>query len=627
MDLKTQSKVLYGQISWIKNDAKNNKLMVIYYLYNLVRMTTDLILQCAYLNFQGLVEKQSGNLEISGEVRARSKWIEDLMTSIGQINRAEGATGIFFHAILVSNILTYRIAILLYEDTFDILTKNEFLLRLAKPNEDKRILAERLTNCLDHMIKSNENFTQRIIDRVSINKNSESSDLFFDHNTLLKWTIDPYSNTTYNIKFTPSISRITGNFGVSKSNKLGHENNYRDDEESVDFEILSAEVELIEALHKQHEYLVKLRSNIDKVWPAYRNIGLIKELKRIGTFTYHIYGILGWFFCQLITSFAIRRAYWSLSTSSFDLENRRFTFVDRLQCAEYHIFAYFVMFAFIPDFCVYLTTTLYHLDHLKGLQSKTNQFYREIKRFEIWQQEGNNQCLKRSDFILYEQTKRDLKFECDKSLIELYINYSVFRREVRSAVKTSEKSGNQILTFLVIAMLPSLAYFNYIPKAHSSTIGVVVLLTTMIFNIPFLLSAIFDSACNRFAKHTWSIVAFLAGHNYELYLLSKKTMSRNIFKKKNNDDSSEFYHSNISSPRRGLKMIPDYVYYSKSFITPHSVFLWHRLIGSHKAVSDGFVSRIFGYLPVSYGGVLRFNHYVVWVSLVILSNQKSSITL
>lgn len=624
MNLKTQSEILYGRIGWIKNDDKKNKLMVIYFLYNLVRFTANLILQCVFLDSQGSIKEQSGNSEVSRRIEARSKWIEDLMISIGQVHRANGATAIFFYSILISNILTYRLSILLFEDTFDFFTKNEFLLLLAKPIEGKRIFIGRLNNCLDQMIKSNENFTKKIINRVSIDETSRpkpaSSDSFFDLNSFSRRhiLIVPCSHTSYEMKFTSSIDRITGNFGISKKS-----NSDWDDKESIDFEMLSAEVELIEALHKQHEYLIKLKLNIDNVWPAFRDTDFIDSLKRIGRFAYLIYGVLGWLSGQLITFAASNMAYSSLSSNS--KYGQRFTFLDRLQCAEYQIFAYFVMFAFIPDFCVYLTTNIYLFLQLKRLQYKTNQFYGEIKRCEDWQQASNNQCLKEDGFISHEQTKRDLKFECDKSLIELYMNYSVFRKEVYSAVRTLGKPANQILVFVAIAILPVLAYFKYIPKAHRSSIVTVVLLNTMIINIPFLLSAFFNSACDRFVKHSWSIVAFLAGHNYELYLSSRRRVSTNILKKRNNDDSSGFYHSNISL-RRGIYMIPDYVYHSKSFITPHTAILWHSLIGSHKAVSDGFVSKIFGHFKINHGGVLRFNHYVVWISLVIILNQKSSIT-
>lgn len=629
-----QEAVFAGQTSWNKDGGRRRKLMMIYWIYNLVRMILNLILQCTYLNFKRLGE-QVENLEVASNV----KWIENLMVKIGHIHRADAATGIFFYAIYFSNVLTFRVARSLFDrriiKTF---SRNEVISFLLKAGNDNKILTERLNDCLDQMIYSNENFTEKIVNRVLIDENSDLdlSELLIDKGFILNAQnkVVPHSQVNYNFRISHSINGITGNsFYSSKSSELklfNIEEEGEEKEESTEFEMISAEAELIEALRKQREFLIKLKINIDKVWPAYRNIHLIMRLKRIGSLTYITYGFVGWFSGQLSTIAGFNMAYSSLATSSFKPEYRRFNLMDRITCAECHIFTYFIIFSYISDFCIYLVSMLYHLQQLRRLWSKTNQFYGNLNRCEIWQKRNNNnnQYLERNDFILNEQIRRDLKFECDKSLIELYIDYYVFRQGAKSVVKISETATNQIVAFVVIAMIPLLAYLNYIPKFQKPSLITIALLVVMFCNPPFLLCAFFDSACNRFAKNVWSILAFIAEHNHHLYQFSKTSKSStSIFRKNINfNDKSEINHkvsggglSYLLMEQGIKKRVPDYVYYSKSYITPHSMILWHGLVKNHQAVSEGFVSKLYGSFKIDYGGVLRFNHWLVWAWLVTMS--------
>lgn len=632
MNLTKQDTVSTGQTSWIEGYARKSKLFMIYWGYNLIRMMLNLTIQCAYLNFQRFGE-QVGELEVTSEFRPRVKWIENLMVNVGQVHRADGAIGIFFYAIYLSNSLTFRIArSLLDKRIVKTFTKDECISFLMKPNDDnEKILKERLHNCLDRIIFSNENFTKKMVKLGPIN---EVSDLDSSKRLIKKRLILNTQNTIV----PHSIYRVTASSVYLSKSSNSKIFNYEEEEgewreDLSDFEMISAEVELVEALRKQREFLIKLRENIDKSWPAYKNIHSIKRLKRIGSLVYIAYGISGWLIGQFITIVGLNIAYSSLATSSFNLEYRRFTLMDRLTCAEYHIFTYFIMFSYISDFCIYLVTMLYHLQQLRRLWLKTNQFYKEAQRCEMWQQtisNGKYNSIVESNFMLSEQIRRDLKFECDKSIIELYIDYYVFRQGAKSVVEISATATNQIVTFVVIAIIPLLANLNYIPKSHKSTLMVIGLHVVMFCNTPFILCAFFDSACNRFAKNAWSIVAFIAGHNQDLYQFSKTNMSSTSIFRRNIDfsDKSGFDHKVVSgglpyilTEQSTKRRLPDYVYYSKSYITPHSMMLWHGLVENHPAVSEGFVSKVYGIFKINYGGVLKFNHWLVWAWLVTISTS------
>lgn len=639
MDLSNwPQKPLNRQQSLVKFNKRNKQIETILWLLFLSKIIVNLILQCTYLTLQALIEQTKEERAI--KLKTTIKWVEDLMVNIGQIHRADGTTGIFFYSICFSSVIVYNLLKLMSGDkSFDLLSKTEVIFFLARPHEDSRMVPKRIYHCIDFMIYSNKNFTKKIIDSLKRKgSDSGSSSDSGESDSKLENIIERYSifkrNKTIPISHVDCTNRSIhiplDRLADNLFEKFESKNTYilgdlKNEKSENDFKVLNAGVELIEAMYRQHQYLVKLKSNINKVWPPSRNIHMFRLLKRIGSLIYITYGISAWFSGQLITILAIHLAYSSLQTSSFDPDGRRFNLLDRLQCIEYHIYTYFVMFSYIPDFCVYLVTTIYQLQQLRNLWSQTDRFYEGVKRCEIWQQNyNNNQFSKRGNFTLNEQIKKDLKFECDKNMIELYISYYVFRQEVLSAVKTSETAANQIVACIALAMLPILPYFEHIPTSHWSSLMAVFLVLIIIFNTPFILCAFFNSACNSFAKNAWSLLAFVEGHNHRLYLTSNCASSWSALSKRNiNEDDTNgenYYHNRIHSRKR-VKRTLDYVYYSKSFITPHSMILWHGLIKGHHVVSKGFVVKLFGTFELNYSGVLKFNHWLVWVSLLTLVYQ------
>lgn len=613
-------KPLKRQQSLVKLNKRNKRMQTILWLCFLSKIILNLILQCTYLTLQGLIEQTKEDDKRAIKLKAAIKWIEGLMVTIGQIHRADGTTGIFFYSICFASVVVYNLLTLMSGGRFfDFFNRNEVLLFLARPHEDSRMVYGRIHRCIDFMIYSNRNFTKKIVDSLNGKySDSGSSSDSVESNSNLENVIGEYSMFKRNKTIPNSYVDCTNGINLVKkfeSKKTYILGDLKNKENQNNFEVSNSEVELIEAMYRQLQYLLKLRSNVNKVWPPSRNIHMFNLLKRIGSLVYITYGVSGWFIGQLITNLAIQLAHSSLATSSFDLEYRNFNLVDRLTCVEYHIYTYFVMFSYIPDFCAYLVTIFYQLQQLKVLWSRTNQFYECLKRCEIRLQTNNsNQHLKTNNFILNGQIKKDLKFECDKNLIELYISYYMFRQEVLSAVKTSETAANQIVACIALSMLPVLAYSKYIPATHWSSLIIVFFVLIMLSNIPFILCAFFNSACNNFARNAWSLIAFVERHNYELYLTSNYTSSSRILRKRN--DSGEKYYYNKISSRKYAKRSRDYVYQSKSFITPHSMLLWHGLIKSHHLVSKGFVVKLFGIFELNYSGVLKFNHWLVWVSLL-----------
>lgn len=600
--------------SWIKVDKKKNLIALICWIIVISELMTNLILQCVYLTLQG---HSRGN---PGKFKAQIEWIESSMVNVGQIHRADGATGIFFYAICVAYILIY--SLLEFISGGEMFTKNEILLFMVRPDENGRFVSQRIQNCLDSLISSNKNFTKKFIIHIKSRNPNLNSRFSIENSQLINQNVKS-NETIIDLYISRSLSsKITDSFNVEQElERKCTLVELNGEEEPIDFAMLNAEIELSEALFKQRQFLSRLKSNVARVWPPSKNKRMINKLKNTGLFTYIAYSVVGWFIGQFIAILTNHMAYTSvLASSRLSHGFGNFTLTDRLSCFKVHIIAYFIMLSFVPHFCVFFVTIFYQLEQLRNLWSLADKFYENLRRCELWQEKSDRTYSTGSGCLLNKQSRRDLKFECDKSIIELYINYYILRQEVKSAVKIFKGAAGQVASCVIITLFPVFVYFEYIPNTHWRTLIIIVMFMVMFSDFSFLICAFFDSACNRFAKHTVSILAFLEAHNYKLYLSSKSSSQTYIFKKNSIED--ETYQLKMFLPKLWKSEgQPDYIYYSKSFITPHSTILWHKLLNSHDAVSEGFVIKLYGLYKINYSGALKLNHWLVWIFLVTLLYQ------
>lgn len=620
--------------NWIREENRS-KFMTFYWVYVFTRLVINQTLQCVYLILQRSSIKRDNNSERTSDENL--KLVRKLMIFVGQIHRADGTSGVFFYAVTISIVFIFNLlGIVSNGKIFDVLTSNRMLLFLAEPEKEREIVIEHLKIRLDQAINSNQNFVEQFFRSLIANqsfvqkgKKIKICDGGIErrrHSTIESASSLSLRDQIYYKKFLPNAYEFSmKNLNVLINNKK-FSNNNDNGQPTIDFDKLVAGVKLIEALHRQRQHLIELKSNTYSVWPPTRTIDWFHTFQKLGTYAYVHSSILAWFSGQIMAMISFYMGYQTIVDSTvFEPEYRRYTLNERLLCAEYHFFTYMFMFSFIPTFCTYLMTLFYQLWHLKLLWPRMNSIYRRVKYCELWQY--NSYRGLNDNFNSIEETRKDLQFECDKKVIELYINYQIFRDEIRLALKIGNTASNQIVSFIIITLVPVLAFFRYVPENHLTTLILIGLAVVMSANIPFLFCSYLTASCNKFARSAWSLVAFAEGHNHRLYEYWKQNYSRrpftnrSVLKKNHNHDENRSYLILENSYQGeeeddGIDKIPDYRYYSKSFISPHSVLLWRRLVEHHQTVSDDFVCKLFGMFKIDYTGVLKFNHWLVWVSIL-----------
>lgn len=616
-------------------EENRSKFMTIYWVYVFTRLMMNQILQCIYLILQRSSIKRNNNNETTSDENL--KFVQKLMIFVGQIHRADGTTGVFFYAVTISIVFIFNLlGIMSNGKIFDVLTSNRMLLFLAEPEKEREIVIENLKIRLDQVINSNQNFVRQffrtLIANQSVVKGGKTIKFSGGCGTERKQhsatglsKIISSKDHIYYKRFLPNTCEFSlENISILINDQKFNNNNKQT---TIDFDRLIALVKLIEALHRQRQYLIKLKSNTSIIWPPTRTIDWFYTLQKFGTHAYVHSSICTWFSGQIMAMTSFYMGYQTIvNSTAFEPEYRSYTLNERFLCAEYHFFTYMFMFSFIPTFCTYSMTLIYQLSHLKLLWPRMSSIYKRVEYCELWQY--NSYRSLDDNFNSIEQTRKDLQFECDKKVIELYINYQIFRDENRLAIKIANTASNQIVSFIMLTLLPVLAFFRYVPGNHLTTLILIGLAVVMSANIPFLLCSYLTASCNKFAKSAWSLVAFAEGHNYRLYDHSKNYSRRLLtgsLPKKNHHRIDRNYSYLIGENSYGGKegeddddfgRIPDYEYYSKSFISPHSVFLWRRLIEHHQTVSEDFVCKLFGIFRIDYTGVLKFNHWLVWVSIL-----------
>lgn len=597
--LEEELESIKNEASWIREENRS-KFITIYWIYIFTRLIISLILQCIYLILkkQSVVQENSQAREV--ELGNNLKLVQNLMIFFGQIHRADGTTGVLFYSLSISVILTFNlIKIVSGGKIFNVLSGNRMMLFLAKPELEGRIVRRKIGIILDKMIYSNKNFTDRFVKYVIKIEGDE------------KENRHPL-------------------YGASGTNQNPVRNSFRDIEmlgsqqensHSEIFNDLAAQLEITEGLLKQRQHLIKLKEYPANIWPPTRNTAWFYKLRNLGALLYIHFSIYVWIFGQIWLSISFYLGYQTVKDSNeFGQENRQYSLKERLLCAEYHFLTYMLMFSFMPTFLTYTINLFYQVAHLKELWPRMNSIYGRVTQCESWLYHSNQNL--NNDFKFFKQIKSDLKFECDKKAIELYINYQIFRDEIRLAVRVGSTASNQIVSFLIISLLPNLAFFKYAPESHIPTLLLVGLSIVMSANIPFLICASSNTSCNRFAKGAWSLLAFANGHNFYLYQLAMDRTNMGIYRK--NHDQYKLSLQYLEN--QPMKQAPDYGYISESFISPHTMLLWRRLVENHQTVTNDFVCKLFGVFKINYSGILKFNHWLVWVALIsaLQTYQKSS---
>lgn len=521
--------------------------------------------------------------------------ILDLMLITGQIFRACGPVGIAFSSIIAAAVLVYCLPNLISQfNVFDHYRNNRPLDYLIAPEVECERISSRIDKILENIIESNLNIKALVLGQY---EGELVENKLKNYNYRRKYSILDLSNELQVISqaMIYKINRC--------SLKLKQNNNHC----SV------ARILFLANLQEQLRYLTRLKSEKERIWPTNRNPQWAETIKLIWRIGHMTWSIVVWLFGAFITSTAIESSFNSLEKSELGAKYQRITFLDRLVASNLHMLSYgCILMAVVPisvlSICLIdiFKHFLFLRDKVDELGYKLNKLYKSRDRLHSRYSVVEN----------FDHTKRDLHLECDKSAIELYICYVIFRYELKDCIGVAERAATQIVLFMVLIIVPIFPFMKLIMAGGDSVILLTIFVASLLVAVDYTLvmCAAVYAYCMKHTKKIWYFIAYAERYNMEAYypLRSFKINDDRKFQ----DNSTDNFFDKDKTAIQNL----DFDYHLHSFLTFHTLFLWRRLAMNEEIVPNNFICKLFGTFEVSYGSILKYNYWIVSIALVILTN-------
>lgn len=580
-----------------------SRLSIVIFLYCTlvaIRSLINLTLQCVYLFTERSSLKKS-DLEGRNEAANSLNYILDWMLLFGQTFRTDEAVGAFYYSIVFAWTVVFCLLVPL--KVFNYSQGNRLVCFLLNPENEYIEIKKKIDACLWSIIRSNITFTEIVTGHCDSEKEDrKNSTLNLASKTLLDALVKP---TELGKRDSRDYSKVVSS------------NHEESDKERVrlrsaqarlkpNHEDWTAKADLLNSLSRQLNFLLKLRTSDQKsVWPLNRNKIWHDEMCRSGTTFFTFCSICYWLIGELLCVSRYHSIYWAMKESKIDPKYRYYTFIDRLSCVDYHIFTFVAVDSFLASTTIWYTTVKDQIKTLSSLKPRLFQVVEKINRLKLWLQRAvNSETQQFTNLELMEETRKDLEFECDIEALKLYVSYQIFRDEVKSALRVAQTAANQLVTLIILSLLPILAFYKEIPQQHKKDFYFVLMMILMLLNCSFLLCATLHSACGHLARLTWPFVAFIEKTNSECLAMLEPPFGVEWDKRK---DGTKY---TLSRTR---------------VVTPHTELLLRRLLQSYDVLAEGSVCKLYGVLRLNFSGVLRINYWLVcaWLISLTFHNEVS----
>lgn len=539
----------------------------------------------------------------------------DLMLFTGQIFRACGTVGISYGSIIAAAITIYCLPNVIPElKLFEYHKGNRCITYLIEPEEENIRADLRIDNFLQKVIESNINITTIVLGKL------EECDLYFYFSKVCSLgrqfdKLDGKIDENYLQMFKNQYEQTSKQVGSLKVLRKRNEsdNNIRysrfthslisGEHQSVGhFSI--AKLRFIASHRDQLQCLIRLKFRKNKIWPSSRNPQWADEMKLAWRLAFGFGVVILWSFAELVSYFGVKASFNLIQLSQFGPEYQRITLVDRIVSFNIYFISYFcVLMSLTPS----LTLFVSFIDIFKQfnlVESKVNQF-----RFSLGELDNSNNKHDLKNNLVIEKfnpTKRDLHFECDKSAIELYICYLMFRDELRASLDIAQKAATQTVSFVVIVTIPMLPFIGYILKEDTGVLFTMIIGFFLIVDAGLIVCAMVNSYCQRLSRKIWNLIAYAERYNLDAYNLS--LLFRSNGKMLLKLDDTILYNF-------------DYEYHLHGFMTYHTMFLWRRLAVHDESISNHFICKLFGIFKVNYSSIIKYNYWFVSIALIILGTN------
>lgn len=590
-----------------------NKILFIYCLLFTARSLIGLILQCTYLSVQSSPDDVK---TFHYDKNTTLLTIQNLMVSFGQVYREIGTPGSFYYStILFGSICYYFVKVIFGGKLFNYNRNNSLISYLKNSSLENRRISQRMDACLHQIINSNINFTQSIINHQGISGelygDTLSSDKSYgvDSTEAVQETLLSGQNENLKRRIETELNPVQEDKFLS----LNNQNNLAYEKKNFNHNNWIARSTMKNSLKQQLCYLKTLSAFKWKIWPTNRRLIWAKSIKTFWSKLYLSMSVTFWLVGQLSVSYINDSSLKKIALSSSTNEDfKRITILDRLSCFESHFQAFFLLEWIVTPVTVLVCCVIDQMKYLSSLKPKMCQIYERTRRSELTSSSKRNEFY---DFKLNEQLRKDLKFECDKEALELYISYHLCCEDVQSMIEVAQQVVGQCVAHVGLSLIPTLTFYREISDGLFVVLFTVVLLIITTLNGSFCLCASLHASCSRVAKLVWNFVAFAEGHNCESYTSSARQQS-SVFKKGHSNYLDSIVFGDLGTYNSN-RMELDCEYYSSSSITPHTVLLFRRLVKNHEFIQDKLVCKLYGIFKIDFSGILKLNYWLM--SLVLFS--------
>lgn len=561
-------------ITVIKSHLKN--ALAFYFVAVVFNSLIGIVLQARLLAIQEHEQQHQCNLSDETKQELHTEIIEilDLMLLTGQLFRAGGAIGICYNSIFAAANIVYCLpSVVTGLQVFEHVSGNGSVASLTGPEAESKRLSSRVNKILQDVIESNMNLLSIIIKRI---------DGLMELNQIE--SLDE-TKPSKGAEFSPGGNK---------------------------FRTVAASEFLADLQHQLH-HLIRLKSQKHKIWTINRKTSPAAGIETLATRFDLAFVATVWTFAQFVVYYAVRLSFDDIRSFEFGGRYQNITAMDCFSVINIYLSTYFCPTNACSSFKALLINIMEMLEQFNPIRTKLTELRTILHQ--MLQLDQNKHETKRE----YKLVKKDTYYECDKSAIELYVCYRIFRNEMQNSMKVAENILSQIVSMIIIIMIPTLPFSGYILKGNAIIFSTVMLFLICVANSSLLACGAINAYCLKHLKKMWYFIAFTERYNLDTFR-SSQLANRPKFLKKRPKNFYYNFNYDFEYQLHGLDNCNfDFEYHLHGLATYHTMFLWRQLAREEELVQDHFVCKLFGIYEVNFRNIIKYNYWIVSITLVMLS--------
>lgn len=165
---------------------------------------------------------------------------------------------------------------------------------------------------------------------------------------------------------------------------------------------------------------------------------------------------------------------------------------------------------------------------------------------------------------------------CDLRLLDLYVSYQVFEREIKSMFKRAERSVVYLYCSLLLVITGTfIIIFSSVELWN--VLGIICLVLALSLNLILVPMAILNQKCKYISKLVYHMIAH-----------------------------AEKFNNRIEGTLK---------------LSSHTLNLWRKLIADPNSYSNNFSCNLSGFAQLNYGTIVRLNSYIISILILLISSH------